>query len=68
MSWKLSVPESIGAQFELITLDPLTGNQIKGARSKIITELMRAFLIAYSTGETHADLSPALMIVEGFDK
>lgn len=42
--WKLSIPSSLAARIELRLVDPLTGKPKHGARSRLVNELLRAWL------------------------
>lgn len=60
VNWKLSIPSSLAAEFELITADLMTGVPAKGIRSKIMQELIRGFIAAYATGESTINVGTAL--------
>lgn len=42
--WKLHLPVPLVAKIDLLLSDPVTGKPVYGARSKLITELLRAYL------------------------
>ncbi len=44
IEWKISLPSSVAAQIELHLLDPLSGKPKHGARSKLITRLLRTWI------------------------
>ncbi len=44
ITWKIRVPASVGAQVELLVMDPLTRKPSYGKRSALVTKLLRAHL------------------------
>lgn len=49
VEWKISVPSSVVAPISLLLTDPLTGRAAHGARSKLVTRLLREWLIRQSS-------------------
>lgn len=66
VNWKLTLPESLVAEFEILTADPLTGHQVKGARSRIAASLLRGFLEACATGARTMDITDALAVLHRY--
>lgn len=60
---KLSIPGSILAEVELLCENPVTQRPIHGLRGALTTELYRAFLRAYRSGEPQVDLSSAFRVI-----
>lgn len=44
IKWRVNIPESIAAKVELMLLNPLTGDIRYGARSDLITKLLKQWL------------------------
>ena len=42
--WELAIPESIAIPTSLLLTDPLTGRPKKGARSNLVTQLLKEHL------------------------
>jgi len=42
--WELSLPSSLAAQVEVLLADPVRGKTSYGARTKLITRLLREWL------------------------
>lgn len=42
--WKLRIPVDLAAKADLLILDPVKGKIAYGARSELITRLLRAYL------------------------
>jgi hypothetical protein len=50
--WSVSIPSSIAAPWDLITLNPQTGQARLGLRQFVVGELLRLTLQAWQRGET----------------
>ena len=59
----LSLPESVATELELLLHDPRTGIPKVGARSKLLSGLLRKFFQAYATGATNINIAGELAIV-----
>lgn len=44
VDWKLSIPTSVAAPVSLLLSDPLTGRPKHGARSRLVTRLLREWV------------------------
>lgn len=44
VEWKLRVPVDVAAKIDLLTLDPARGTITYGARSELVTQLLRKYL------------------------
>ncbi len=42
--WKINIPTSVAVSLELLLRDPITNRTKHGARSKLITRLLREYL------------------------
>lgn len=54
VAWKCQIPENIAAKIDLFLLDPIRGVPIYGARSELVTRLLREYL-ATVTGPEMVD-------------
>lgn len=50
VDWKISIPTSVTAPVSLLLSDPLTGVPRHGARSKLITRLLREWVEEQTKG------------------
>ena len=55
--WSISLPTRITAPWDLIFLDPVTGNPKLNVRQFILGELLRMTMNAWQNGETTIDIS-----------
>ena len=49
VAWKVYIPEPIAAQYDLLTMDPVTGIAPKGSKSELVAAAVE-FIIAELTG------------------
>lgn len=47
--WKIRIPVDIAAKIDLICLDPVKGTPAYGARSELVTRLLREYLSTLSS-------------------
>lgn len=45
--WKCQIPEKLAMRVELLLLDPVKGAPIYGARSALVTQLLRAYMAQF---------------------
>lgn len=63
VEWKCRIPEPLAAKADLLCLDPVTGGLRYGARSELITQLLRAHLDGLGKGKQDAisgDINPSI--------
>ena len=48
VAWKVYIPEPIAAQYDLLTMDPVTGNSPKGSKSELVAAAVE-FIVAELT-------------------
>ena len=58
VEWKISVPESVVAPVSLLLSDPLTGRPAHGARSQLVTRLLREWLMQQQFGNQDENTNP----------
>lgn len=54
--WSISIPSSIAAPWDLICMNPRTGQARLGLRQFVLTELLRLTLQAWQRGETTIEI------------
>jgi hypothetical protein len=52
VEWKCRIPIDLAAKIDLLHLDPVKGTIEYGARSALVTQLIRAFLHTRERGQT----------------
>ena len=45
--WKCQIPEDVAAKVDLLILDPVKGVPTYGARSALVTQLLRNWLVQF---------------------
>lgn len=46
-AWKCQIPEDVAAKVDLLILDPVKGVPTYGARSALVTQLLRNWLVQF---------------------
>lgn len=61
IKWKISIPESLAAEVEILLYDPLTGQPAYGGRAQLLEDLLRGWVAKErNRGLTQAE-KPAIL-------
>lgn len=66
VEWKVRIPVDLAAKADMLTWDPVKGTIMYGARSALITELLRTRLdnLGKHADTIHGDINPTINLPE----